>query len=245
MLKTHSHVAVIICALSTTLAGCSDEKTDDSKGAVEVLDPEKEHYGKSYSEWNAEWYKWIYGIQYGDKCQLPVDDSTGEYCDIGQSSDVFFLAGSIEADKTVVVRDQCAVPADKPVFFPIMNTAADNGGVPPDQQPSDAENEASAAGILETVQTENLFASVDGEKIPNLERFKTDVVEFSYMLPEEPNFYTCLGATGVTGTIDPSYAGGYYVMLPPLSKGRHTIRFGLDQADDLYAIDITYDLLVE
>jgi hypothetical protein len=148
------------------------------------------------------------------------------------------------ANTTVVVRDACAVPSNKPIFFPIMNTAADNAGVP-EPQPTDEQNQDSATAILDAVQTENLFVTLDGEELTELERFKTDIVEFSYDLADEPNFYTCIGATGVTGTISPAYAGGYYVMLAPLSAGKHTIRFGLDQPDDLWAIDITYELTVE
>ncbi len=243
MLRSHSYVGAVICALCTVLAGCGDEKTDETTTPVEILDPADEHYGMSYSEWNAEWYKWIYEYPYGEECQLPIDDSTGENCGIGQSGDVFFLAGSIAADTTVVVRDGCKVPSGKALFFPVANSVADNGGVP--EPLPDEDNQAAVEGTLGMIQTENLFASVDEEELTDLERFETDIAEFAYELPEEPNFYTCLGASGVTGTISPAYAGGYYVMVAPLSKGAHTIRFGLDQADDLWAIDITYNLTVE
>ena len=244
MLKASLPSCIALCALSALLVGCGDEKTDETKAPIEVLDPAEEHFGKSYSEWNTEWFKWIYETPYTDECLLPVDDATGENCTVGQSGDVFFLAGSIAADTTVVVRDKCTVPAGKALFFPLTNIAADNGGVPPEEQPTDDENRAAAEGNLEQVQPDALFASVDGEEITELERFKTDVVEFAYTPAREPNFYSCLGATGVTDPIDPSYAAGYYVMLAPLSAGKYALRFGIDQAD-LYTLDITYNLTVQ
>jgi hypothetical protein len=248
MPRTHVNVA-IIALLSAALAGCSDDKgTDEPAAKATVLDPAEVHYGKTYSEWNAEWYRWVYQIQYDEECALPVIDGTGANCDVGQSGDVFFLAGNYAAEPgtpVTVVRDDCVAPAGKAVFFPLFNTAADNGGVPPEMQLGAADLEASATGFLESVQPESLIAEVDGEAIPELDRFKTDVVEFSYELPAEPNFYSCLGATGVTGEVSPSYAAGYYVMLEPLSAGTHEIRFGLDQPDDLFSSEIVYHLTVQ
>ena len=95
------------------------------------------------------------------------------------------------------------------------------------------------------VKPEKLFASVDGAEISNLAAFKADVTEFSYEVPAEPNFYSCVGAPGVTGPVGPSYAGGYYVMVAPLSAGTHELHFGLDQPDDMWSTDITYRLTVE
>ncbi len=249
MTRTHVNVA-IIGLLSAALAGCGDDKetTDEAPAKAEVLDPAEVHYGKTYSEWNADWYRWIYEAQYDDECRLPVIDGTGANCDVGQSSDVFFLAGNYAAEPgtpVTVVRDDCVAPASKAVFFPLFNTAADNGGVPVEMQLDAEALEASATGFLESVDPEKLVAEVDGEAIPDLGRFKTDVVEFSYELPAEPNFYSCLGATGVTGAVDPSYAAGYYIMLGPLSAGTHEIRFGLDQPDDLFSSLITYNLTVQ
>jgi hypothetical protein len=245
MVRMPVQVAALVCAL-VLVAGCGSDKGDsDNKSAqAQVLDPAQKHYGRTYSEWNAAWFKWIYELPLDDSCALPTDDSTGEHCDSAQPDDVFFLAGAPGLNNKQLVRDQCIVSAHKPIFFPIMNTVADNGGVPTEHQLSDADNEASAVGVVNQVQPKNLFASVDGEDVPDLASFKTDIVEFSYVVPEEPNFYSCQGAPGVTGEIGPSYAGGYYVMLAPLSAGRHDIRFGLHQPDDLWSMDVTYHLTV-
>lgn len=245
MLQKHGCLTATLCVLSAMLAGCGGDDDKETVTEAEVLDPAEPHYGKTYAEWNTEWYKWIYGIQYDEDCHVPVDDSTGIYCDLGQSGDVFFLAGSFESDVAKVVRTKCVAPADTSLFFPLTNAVGDNGGVPIDMQLSDEENEAAIQELVDAVDVKNLFASVDGLNVPNLERFKVDATEFSYTLPDEPNFYTCSGGSGVTGLIEPSYAAGYYVMLPPLSKGDHTIRFGLDQPADLYTLDVTYKLTVE
>ena len=196
MAKTPARRAAIVCALAFA-SGCSDKAEEKGNSArAQVLDPAQEHYGKSYSDWNAEWFKWIYEMPLDDACDMPLDDSTGEHCTMAQPDNMFFLAGNLGISEKVIVRDKCVAPANRPIFFPIMNTVADNGGIPPEQQLPDEQNEASARGVLDEVQPNNLTASVDGNDVPDLASFKTDIVEFSYVVPGEPNFYSCQGAPG-------------------------------------------------
>lgn len=47
----------------------------------------------------------------------PVRDTTGEHADWNQPDDLWFLAGTYGGR---VVR-RCAVPSDRPLFFPVLN----------------------------------------------------------------------------------------------------------------------------
>jgi hypothetical protein len=209
-------------------ASCSSSNGNEAASNAQVLDPTQPHDGHTDAEWGALWWKWIYELPQTandagrPNCIIPFQDPTGENCAVGQSGDVFFLAG---ASGGTVVRDKCVVPSGKAIFFPIVSFAFDNGGVPATMQSSDS----ALMGVVQTqmagVSVAGLSAEFDGLPIANLGSFATPATKFSYTLPPEPNNYTCEGATGVTGVIDPSYAAGYFVMLPPPAPGAHVLHF--------------------
>ncbi|HBF81034.1 MAG TPA: hypothetical protein DD420_14235 [Streptomyces sp.] len=60
------------------------------------------------------WWQWALSAP-DDRC--PVKDTTGEHAAWGQPDDVWFLAGTYGGR---VVR-RCAVPAGRPLFFPVLN----------------------------------------------------------------------------------------------------------------------------
>lgn len=231
------------------LAGCSSNN-DDATGTTcggQVLDPAQPHYGKTYAEWATEFWKWIYGYPAGsDKdCRNPLLDTTGDGCAVGQdpNSPVFFLAGNGGA---TVVRSRCVVPVGKALFFPIVNTEADNAGVPPEKSLKVDEMKAQLASFFDAVVVPDLKVFVDGRAIPNLAAYKTGPTQFTYAVPPEPNAYTCFGATGISGTIDPAVDAGYYMMLDPLCPGEHTVQFvgHVRASPDDFHLDVTYKLTV-
>lgn len=242
---------LVLSALAAPLAGaCSSNGGDSQAANAEVLDPTQAHYGNTDAEWGALWWKWIYETpRTADdagtpNCAIPFLDPTGASCGVGQSGDVFFLAG---APGGTVVRDKCEVPSGKAIFFPIFNFAADNGGVPPAMQLTDSANMALVQNEMAGVDVSSLSADFDGAPITNLARFATQVTKYSYIVPPEPNTYTCAGEPGVTGPVDPSYAAGYYIMLSPPTPGAHTLHFTgtSNSSHPSVNIDITYHLTVK
>jgi hypothetical protein len=139
------------------------------------------------------------------------------------------------------------VPAGKPIFFPILNFSADNGGVPPGMQLDDAGLMAAVQAQMDMVSLPTLAAEFDGVPIPNLKNYKTQTTYFNYTLPPEPNVYTCNGATGVTGLIDPAYEAGYYVMIAPPPPGAHTLHFkGSSPASaPPLNVEVTYHFMIK
>lgn len=241
----HSALSALAVFLA---AGCgSSDAGSPAVAAVDVpLDPAEAHYGHTDDEWGALWWKWIYELPQKDpnNCNIPFMDPTGEHCQDGQSGDVFYLAGTGAGSAT---RDQCTVPSGKAIFFPILSFSADNGGIPPDQQHSATELQSLVQSELDSVPVSGLSAEFDGKAIKDLGRFKTNVSEFDYTLPAEPNFYSCMGATGVTGKIEPAYAAGVYVMLPPQAAGKHTLHFAGDSpaSSPPVSLDVTYHFTVK
>lgn len=96
-----------------------------------------------------------------------------------------------------------------------------------------------------TPPVEILSAEFDGYSIGNLERFRTNVTEYSYDLPDAPNYYSCLGTDGVEGPVAPAFAAGYYVMLAPPEKGEHVLRFAAHSQELDLNLDVTFNLKVE
>jgi hypothetical protein len=242
---------VVAGTLALSLAaGCSSSSSGGQAAAVgQVLDPTQSHYGNTDDEWGALWWKWIYELPQTDakNCIIPFLDPTGEHCTYGQptasSGDVFFLAGTTGG---TVVRDKCVVPSGKALFFPIVTYTADNGGLPPSMVQPDSKLMATVQSQMDGVPVSGLSASFDGVAITNLERFRTQVTQFSYTLPPEPNVYTCQGQTGVTGSVSPAYAAGYYIMLSPPPPGAHTLHFaGSIPAAMPPMVDVTYHFTIK
>lgn len=241
------HRSAIMILLAVLVAGCgSDDGSSSTSTADLALDPTVPHFGHTDDEWGTLWWQWIYELPQTDanNCVIPFMDPTGEHCQDGQSGDVFYLAGTGAGS---AVRDKCVVPSGRAIFFPILSFSADNGGIPLAQQQSAADLQALVQHLTDNVPLDSLSAEIDGEQIGDLGRFKTKVTEFKYTLPAEPNFYTCMGAAGVTGNIDPAYAAGFFVMLPPQAMGAHTLHFaGTSPASSPPAVlDVTYHFNVK
>ena len=91
-----------------------------------VLPSDSKPYGHSYGEWGAMWWQWALSIPVSEN---PLFDETGEFAGVGQSGPVFFLAGVFNVSGTA--ERTITVPRGKALFFPLLNTAADNVGVEP------------------------------------------------------------------------------------------------------------------
>jgi hypothetical protein len=176
-------------------------------------------------------------------CPDPIADPTGTLCGFAQdpASPVFFLAGDWGG---VVKRSQCVAPAGKALLIPIFTGAfQDNGGVPVAMQKTDAELTASASTELQSVS--QVTFSIDGHVV-DLTHYAVVSAPYQYTLPAEPNIFTCQGVPGVTGMYS-GYESGYFVLLPPLPSGPHTIAFtakaNMTATSSAFSLDVSYDPL--
>jgi hypothetical protein len=251
-------------ACIATILGCGSSSAPVT--GVEPLDPKKPHYGKTYAEWAAAWVEWVYqwpegaaasdgGVTADDGgstacdggpppgCVDPVADTTGALCAFAQdpNSPVFFLAGDWGG---VVRRASCIAPAGKALFLPVVvGVFQDNGGVPVTMLKTDPQLMASAAAELQPVS--QVLFSVDGHSV-SLQSYAVVAAHYQYVLPPEPNIFTCQGSPGVTGTYS-GYTSGYFVLLPPLAPGPHTIalsaKVDMTPTSAAFALDVRYDPL--
>ena len=250
MKNQHYTLAIAVCLAS--LAGC-DSQTEriagsppDGEGpsfAASVIPPTARIFGKTYGQWSAAWWQWSYGQPVSSN---PTFDETGALCGNGQSGRVWFLTGVFNVSGTAV-RDQCVIPVDKAIFFPVLNAECSNAelnGTTPD------ELRACAKGLLDLAS--NLSAEVDGVAVPNLDRFRVKSPPFNFVLPDD-NLLQLFGFDAPAGSCLPngnacdpylSVGHGVYVMLAPISAGAHTIHFHGEIPAFAFALDITYHLTV-
>lgn len=227
-------------ALTTllALAGCTS-----TPAAIEPLTPGEPHYGHTHEELSGEWWAWHFGMPQAGN---PVFDLTGADCANGQPDDVFFLAGTYGES----ANRACTIPADRPVFFPIVNASADNGGVPADMLSPEADLAGFARDSMDSIDTMRL--EIDGETWDTEAlRALRVAARFAYDVPDvHPNVYDFYELE-FSGRVEPSFSDGYWVYLPPLPPGAHTIAFSAhdsgDPADpmDDWGLDVRYDLTVE
>ncbi len=188
--------------------------------------------GKPVSEYVNIWWQWTYTMP---KELSPVRDTTGLNCHIGQSGEVWFLAGGYG---TSTIRRKCELPSNKYIFFPVINMVYYPRG---DSQISCNSVKKSAA--LNNDELLSIEVELDGmfSMNPAHTRMSSrECFDLLGMIPKEKQ----------PPKVFPSASDGYWVMLKPLSKGRHILKFNAmyDREKGAYskmAQDIEYELIVK
>jgi hypothetical protein len=215
---------------------------------VRILDTNSVVYGKTFSEWDAEWQQWAYSIEVA---KHPLFDNAD--CTAGQSGKVWFLGGKFCSNKDpqcgqYKVQRSCTVPRGTYLYFPVDNgedsaleeSVAEHPGDPTYQ-------------LIQTMRqgwdpwvagpaTEYLV--IDGNVVPHLERFNVQSVVFGFTIPEDnylkvlydlPNDFHA-------GYYAPAVDFGRYIMLAPLPPGKHTIQMGANWGG--WGFDVMYFITV-
>ncbi len=201
-------------------------------GNVEVFAPDSRPYNKTYGEWNVEWWIWA---QMEAIENNPIHDPTGEKCALNQvNPNVWFLAGTPGG----MAERECTIPASKAIFFPLLNTecsTAEDPSLTTEEALRDCarNNAPDRARVI-------LRASVDGQEIPDLEKYWTESSLYNATL-EEGNIW------GVPAGPTQQVAAGYYLMLAPLPPGPHILHFSGANIEDItgtqtFATEVIYNL---
>jgi len=175
----------------------------------------------------------------------PAIDSPDFDVSAGQTGSVWFLAGTFGT-----VERTGTIPRNKALLLTLANVDASSLEAPPFFGASEADQRAVAEFMADHIVPSSLFCIIDGVPVKHLERFRFSSPQFEFTAPTPWIF----GETGGEGT---AVGDGYYVLIEPLAKGRHTIRFGaalhFDAGEvpefgpdplDLF-IDMTYHLTVK
>ena len=218
---------LLFAFLSVLSARAGEEKPDPR---VHAVDAKVE--GKTFAEWSAAWWQWAIRIP---KDRNPVLDKTGAFAGEGQDGPVWFLAGNVGGKTT----RKCVVPAGKPVFFPVLNTTE---YAPPDGAD---EKKLLAQVKVEMDRATDLEATLDGKPITGLKRSRVASAVFTLTGPDKAADALSEDAVGK----QKAASDGYWVMLKPLSVGKHTLHFKgklkAVKGAEPFDLDVTYELTVE
>ena len=209
-----------LLALTIFIASALYLQTGLAKDSFAVP-PTENVSGISQSEWSLRWWKWANSFERKDS---PISDQTGELCGSRQGGSLWFLAGTYGTHRTIRT---CKIPKQKYLFFPLINYLV----TPRVSHSSSCESVTNtAAGITDNPSA--LVLDLDGKQVKDLVPYRqaTECFETQSLKNRKVWVY-------------PSAANGYYVMLRPLSPGKHTLNFGGILPDMMQAV--TYTLEVE
>jgi hypothetical protein len=208
-----------------------------------VLPMNSKAFGMTYGDWSAKSWQWVLSIPADTN---PLTDPTGEFCGEGQSGKVWFLAGNFGGSS----ERNCTVPAGKAILFPIINAewsvveANLYGGncFLPDVVSGTNEEALRACAEAQIDHVTLKEASIDGTELYNLEKYRVQSQLFSFNLPEG-------NILGLDKGSSPSVSDGYWIILAPLSVGKHNVHFhGIADFPELpftFETEVTYHLTIK
>ena len=182
--------------------------------------PVKENVtGVSQPDLTKRWWVWFFSFEPG---QSPTADRTGAKCAERQDGPIWFLVGVTGGGS---VKRTCHLPEGKTLFFPLVTYIfVPNGAGSCTEMILQARESTDGA---------KLFAELDGEPIGELEKHRVTSGNCFDAGEKSPGHMS----------LWPAASNGYWLALPPLSKGQHKLHYGgtvptLNQ-------DVTYTLIVE
>jgi hypothetical protein len=239
--------ALLITAAST---GYTAAQAVGNAGNPGIIPPQARPHGRSYSEWSAIWWQWVYAAP-TSRNPLFLDGNVD--LSLHQpAGPVWFLGGMFTATEGPpyfyghAVRTG-TIPAGKALFFPVLNCEFANQEYVPQATYSISD----LYGIAKASIDGNLLwdCEIDGVSVKNLwdpatksSPYRVVTPVFNYWLPATDNVLQFWG-TDVTGWVGPAVGDGVYLMLAPLSVGTHTIHLG-GGTPGVFIIDITYNITV-
>lgn len=208
---------------------------DDNDGPIEVVEPGRVLFGKSYNELTGKWTNWLSQEPIATN---PALDNDGDFCDRNQRGKVWFLAGTFGGalDEDPIADRTCKVPAGKAIFFPIfsfVSFAPDFLNTPPCEVLAEAVDQirCDVTDDVPIAPKVGLKVLLDGEPVADL---------FAYRVQSKPGGFTFVIRAGspftapafaiAPGSREPAVADGYWILLKPPSPGRHTVSFSVDFA---------------
>ncbi len=249
--KTLAILLIICFALSITAAAVNAVAEDPNAGVVStesksIGDPNRyvvpigsPYLGKTYGDWSADWWKWVFSIRTSKNPLL----LKGEIGDAGQSGSVWFLAGTY--NEIGIVR-YVKIPAGKALFFPIINSEYSNIEKP---GLSEQKLRALAKNDIDHVTVKEV--KVDGKKLKNLDNFRVESKYFRFTFPEDNLLDLFTGSDQHAGS-SKAVSDGYWIMLKPLPTGDHDISIhGKAVFDDdpnnifTFETEVTYHITIK
>jgi len=231
----------VAAATMAILAG-----TAGAAAAADPVLPGECAFGMTAGDWSAAWWQYVLQIPAANN---PAADTTGANCGVDQGAGpVFFLTGNFTSSASVTRN--CTIPAGKTLLVPIINSECSTLEPAPFYAATEKELRSCAAAQIDTVDTGSLQLSVDGENIPNLDKYRVQSPVYSFHIPAKNIIALKTGAkNGLTGGAGSSVSDGYWVLLKPLPPrdSAYTIKIKgtIGSGPSAFTVDVTYNLTVQ
>jgi hypothetical protein len=214
-------VALALVLASPIALAQAEQRAQSSRSSVELA---------------AAWWQWALSKPAEDFPLFGGDPTyTEEQCNgepvTATQGETWFLAGSVGTDP---VERTCSVPAGSQLFFPVVNYA---WVFTDPETDTDKLARESVQGFMRSLLSDPEFSmvvTVDGKEVHRIVRAKSHF--FEVQLPEDNVFGEPAGSYR-------ALADGFWVKLPPLSEGEHTIHWEMTSSG--FSQDVTYHLTVE
>lgn len=202
--------AWLACQVALAAVPATSSTGAGHQGAEAVLPLDTRVEGEGYPELTARWWQWVMAAPIE-----PYLDPDGRLCAMTQYGPVWFLAGTSGDDP---VHRRCVVPSGKYLLLAVINMmysqttprSKDEQRMPCDELRSHA-----------AVNNDKLVSAVvliDGKQVMDIPH---------YRVRSHGCFPIAVDADGRAGPDVPSASSdGYWLLLAPLSVGRHTIVVG-------------------
>lgn len=195
-----------------------------------VYSKESSPFGIPYSEWIHRWWQWNTGTPASIH---PRDNFTEQKCTSNQNGPVWFLPDILTGKE----ERTCSIPAGKAIIVPLLTGDCHNDGTPPimnDDELRKCAKEGDEFGAIS--------ATLDGQKIQNLESYRTQTGFYNITVVKDNVF------GNVPGTFKGN-ADGFFVFLEPPTPGKHDLRLTTSVTNPTtptynYAAEVLYHLII-
>ena len=208
--------ALVVLALALTACG-------DDGDSGRILPPDSRVDGKTHTEWATSWTQWLLSIP---SDRSPATDPDGQYCQEGQSGQVFFLGTNFGGTSA----RSCTVPSDKTLMvepggvFCVLNFSGETGP----QLKTCVEDGLSYVTVLQ--------AEIDGVAVADVQSYRIVTPLLGITLPEDNVLELLAGERQMV-------VGGWFLLVSPLAEGEHVIHVHDEFAPD-FVSDVTYNLTI-
>ena len=190
-------------ALALLFGTVMDGRAAQAPSALDaVMAPGAKVAGASIGEWSGRWWRWAYAAPV-----WPFLDPDGRICDLDQEGPVWFLAGT---DGSFNPQRECVVPEGKYLLVPIINMVYRE----PDAAHPRKCAEMQSGAALNNDHLVSAVVLLDGQPLPDVAHYRARSNGCFVIDHDE------------AGADLHAAADGYWLMLRPLSPGRHTLTIG-------------------
>jgi hypothetical protein len=231
-----------------------------------VYPPHATVEGRTLADWSAVWWQSVFALpvyaadgttvthpQFDTGLQ-PTDTVDAPHALPSPDGRVTFLYGTFFGGS--ITRD-VTVPANKPIFVPIINSEwsnADTGAAPEytDIPGNLTPAELAAFAKQQTDSITDVAVTLDGTAVPDMLSHRETATAFEWTEPAEHSITQSFFNYQPDGPVASS-ADGYYLMIDNLDPGTHTLHFTGSSPDNsatppllgAFNIDMTYNITVQ